>query len=216
MVPRISQQRVEDGRLRRKIAENCINGSAVEVIDDSFRCDSHECRVVIGYAGDGKNFFAHGPIAAAFSAEPNALALELRKIGQRVAYREKPKNLMVDTTERHQVRCEPAVRNAPLHKSDLNAGIRIIQQSEVFFRATGLAQIHLNSGPRQYALIAGAENVVMLTLRRGRDCDLRRWGWNEIRHSKPGENGDTQYRRRYLEDVPTCNTQHERFRSPTR
>src|SRR5262245_27509356 len=70
--------------------------------------------------------------------------------------------------------------------------------------------------PRQYALIAGAENVVMLTLRRGRDCDLRRWGWNEIRHSKPGENGDTQYRRRYLEDVPTCNTQHERFRSPTR
>src|SRR5262249_13975328 len=119
---------------------------------------------------------AHGPIAAAFSAEPNALALELRKIGQRVAYREKPKNLMVETTERHQVRCEPAVRNAPLHKSDLNAGIRIIQQSEVFFRATGLAQIHLNSGPRQYALIAGAENVVMLTLRRGRDCDLRRGG----------------------------------------
>src|SRR5262245_40999632 len=123
---------------------------------------------------------------------------------------------MVDTTERHQVRCESAVRNAPLHKSDLNAGIRIVQKSEVFFRTIGQAQLHLNLGCCQYALIAGAKNVVMLTYGRGRDCDLRWRRGNEIRHSKPGETGDTQYRGQYFENVPTSDPQHERFRSAHR
>src|SRR5215510_16064627 len=94
---------------------------------------------------------------------------------------------MVDTTERHQVRYESAVRNAALHKSDLNAGIRIVQESQVLLRTISQAQVHIYPGVRQDALIAGAKNVVMLTFRRGRDCDLRRRRWNEIRHSKPGK-----------------------------
>src|SRR5262245_47369273 len=120
---------------------------------------------------------------------------------------------MVDTTERHQVRCESAGRNAPLHKSDLNAGIWIVQKSEVFFRTIGLAQFHRNLGSRYYALIAGAQNVVMLVFRRGRDCDLRRQRGDEILHSKPGETCDTQNRGQYFENVPTSDPQHERFRS---
>src|SRR5262245_44571244 len=117
---------------------------------------------------------------------------------------------MVDATERHQVRRESAVGNTPLHKSDLNAGIWIVQKPEVFFRTIGLAQFHRNLGSCYYALIAGTQNVVMLVFRRGRDCDLRRQRGDEIFHSKPGETCDTQHRGQYFENVPTSDPQHER------
>ena len=95
-----------------------------------FRCDSDQCRVVIGYAGDSKNFFTTGSIAAAFGAEPDTLAPELRKIGQRLArWIEKPENLMVDTAKRHQVGHQGAIRDSALHECDLNSGIRIVQKS---------------------------------------------------------------------------------------
>src|SRR5262245_1290031 len=123
---------------------------------------------------------------------------------------------MVDTTERHQVRCQSAVRNAALHKSDLNAGIRIVQKPEVFLRTISQAQPHLNPSVCQDAFIAGAKDMVMLTFRRGRDCDLRRRRGNEIRDPKPSEAGDTQYRRHYFEHMPTSDAQHVRFRSAHR
>src|SRR5215831_1709250 len=54
-------------------------------------------------------------------------------------------------------------------------------------------------------------NVEMLILRRGCDCDLRRRRWNEMRRSKPGQNGDTNYRRHYLNTCQRVIPQHVRF-----
>jgi hypothetical protein len=94
--------------------------------------------------------------------------------------------------------------------------MRYQRSPEVFLRTISQAQLHLNPSVCQDALIAGAKNVVMLTFWRGRDCDLRRRRGNEIRHSKPSEAGDTQYRRPYFENMPTSDAQHVRFRSAHR
>jgi len=51
------------------------------------------------YAGDSEDLFAHGSVTTTFSSEANALAPELRQIGNGFSGRiKKPKNLMVEAS----------------------------------------------------------------------------------------------------------------------
>ena len=76
---------------------------------------------------------------------------------------------MVDAPERLQVRRELAVRDATLHKSDLNAGIRIVR-SLSFLLPPRLGRNSTSTfRPCEYALITIAENLVVLPDGRGGD-----------------------------------------------
>ena len=87
------------GEFGRKGAKDRVDPSTVKVIDDMFRRDGHECRVVISYAGYSEDLFAHGSITTALSSEANALAPELRQIGNGFSGRiKKPKNLVVEAS----------------------------------------------------------------------------------------------------------------------
>ena len=156
-------------------------------------------------------FSVNEPLPAAFRPQGDAFALELAQIGYRFRRAIKqPIDLVVDASQRQQIQRLRAVRNAALHDTCRDAGMRVVEKREISARTVGQAHIDVHAGARKDRPIAVADSLVdLISLARG-DCDFLRRRGNQNRQRQP-DNGRRRLGSRPARRCQRLKSQHEYF-----
>jgi len=115
------------------------------------------------YAAGRQNLLGHRPLAAAMRSQPDALALDLSEVAERVGrFVEDPVDMIVDASQRPQIRRLSGVRDASLHDGGLDVGGGVVEQADIFLRAVGQFHTQIDLGARKDFPVLVADTLIDL------------------------------------------------------
>src|SRR5215472_3454230 len=138
----ISQKRLDGGRLRHADNPNGVDLPFCESLVCSRSGEWQECSGFGSHAAFTQDLFGRVPCGASLRSNGNAFSFELCELIELLVRRIKnPERLFVDGSERQYSRRMFGIGKAAGDESNLDIGIWILQEFEVFYSTSRLAKL---------------------------------------------------------------------------